>query len=1227
MALGPLDKKSRLLETAPLPREAVEAHFRRLDNDYWNEFPVEEIHRHLGILQSLEPASPHFVQIETFEGGLCGLTLIGGDFPGFFAAVSGFLASDGYGIHAGKAFSFPPDPDMKALPRGGIIDFLLLRRGEEGPCAAPGESARLQAEMEGLFRRFESGDAAGIRVELYRRIGEKLNRHNSLAGSGPPLEIRYHVLNTGAELAIRGRDREAMLFCIAAAVSLQGLSIEKLLTTAHEDGSFEDRLTVTDAGRRLKGARELEKLRTGIALMERLLETLPAAADLQAAAEGLQALVEDWLEESSALSGSGSLEVLPALSRVLTSGSHLWEMTARLGPKSFRKLLEELSAETVQPARENFLAALRASARENTDREALFAEVRSFREREILKAELDLLLTPARDLNEFSQRLEALAEALLIFSIEILEKDLAKRHGKPDASALFALGKFGGEELGAGSDLEILLIYAGPGETQGPESLRYGEFYEALCGELARALRTRPGETLALDLRLRPHGESGPLAVSLPIWREYFSAGGSALDYEKQALIRLRFIHGDSELGRRTLRLRDEIAYSAPPVSIAHTLELHAQQRALKEKPGTWNAKYSTGGMAELEYAVQFLQLEQGRARPLVRQHNLDKALESLLEAGVLTLSEFEHLYSAHLFLRRLINALRLVRGQARDLHCPAPESPEFAFLAKRMGYVSRSDSGDVLQLERDLHQAQRVVGSFFRFRFEKGEKPEWLYESLSESLMDAQASLEEASPALLRLGMRDLPRARRLLLQLFDQVVEKRLTAACLLVFEGALRHSPDPEGVIQKLARYLESLKYPDVFIRQALHHPSLLEILFTVFANSETLSEWIVREGEDFKTLFQPEDLERPRLREEFDSGAFQAVENPRLGNEPEARLCRLRNREYLRIALRDLRLSFPLREITYEISRVSDALLKASLAHVLKNSGLPELADRLCVLALGKLGGLELNYSSDIDLIFVMEDSTNDEERAACEKIGKEWIRFLTANTPEGRLFRVDMNLRPWGGQGPLAGTETQYRNYYAREAGGWELQAWLKARPVCGNRELGKRLICEVRKLACAPENREKVEESMRKVRLMGLDKLHRNQLLADEVKLGPGGIRTVEFFTQGLQIRHGAEIPELLTGNTLEALGRLNRYQLLAGGRFHMLSEAYVFLRRVEHRLQLQGLQQRHALPADSGELRRLARQMGFEDRIGQSALNGFLEQYRKHMLSLQSISAELFSH
>jgi glutamate-ammonia-ligase adenylyltransferase len=654
---------------------------------------------------------------------------------------------------------------------------------------------------------------------------------------------------------------------------------------------------------------------------------------------------------------------------------------------------------------------------------------------------------------------------------------------------------------------------------------------------------------------------------------------------------------------------------------------LHAQQAALKAKPGVWNAKYSPGGMAELEYAVQFLQLARGATKPALRQHHLPRALEALLETGALTLAEFEHLYTAHLFLRRLINALRMARGQARDLHCPERNSPEFSFLAKRLGY-RKAEATAESQLDRDLGHARQGVAEFFRHRFQGGAKPEWLYDSLCEALMDPMASTQEAAPALSRLGMRDFPRALGLFRRLFGLLVEKRLGAACLLLNEHSFRHNPDPEGVLQKWVGYLESLSHPDLFIRQALHHPALLETLLLVFAHSEVLSDWVLREGEAYKEWVESEALETPRLREEYGRLASAHAEDPAFGESLAVRLCRFRNREYLRIALRDLRLGVHLQKIAFEISQLSDALLETAFAHLSASGRFPGLERNLCVLALGKLGGLELNYSSDIDLVFVLDDAAaQDGARDAWEQAGRELIGLLTTETPEGRLFRVDMNLRPWGGPGPLAGTVSQYRAYFNREAGGWELQAWLKARPVCGNIALGAGLIREVQNLACAPENRAQVEESMRKVRLLGLDKLRKEELLAGEVKLGPGGIRTVEFFTQALQIRHGAEIPELITGNTLEALGRLNRYGMVSENRFRLLADAYVFLRRVEHRLQLQGLRQKHVLPKEASELDKLARQLGFEDRIGISAVEAFREQYRKHMLSLQPISAELFGH
>jgi glutamate-ammonia-ligase adenylyltransferase len=1233
-----LDKKALLLSDPSLPAGAVERHFARMHADYWNEFPAEAIAFHIAALETLKPASPWHVRMDRIGEGLTGLTLIGGDFQGFFAAVSGFLASAGYDVRVGKAFTFASsgahaalEGRLAALPRGGLIDYLVLRHDDPARDTEQ-ERTRLRAEMEDLFRRFDAGESAAIRVELYRRIGARLEARNGLADAAAPLEIRIHVVNNATRLAIRARDREGMLFCIAGALSLQGLSLVSLVTAAHDDGFFENILTVAGpGGQPVREARELEKIRTGIALMERLLQSLPSAVNLQAAAEGLQALVDDWLEESTALDAPENLHVLPALSRVLTAGPYLWEAVDRRGPRAFRELLTDLSREAVPPDRAAHEAALRLLPNDATAPEAF----RAYRDREILKAELDLLLTPARDWNGFAERLTALAEATLLFAVETVRAGLAARHGEPCPHVVLALGKFGGEELGSGSDLEAVLVYSGEGaggkeSTGGAEPLRFGEFFERLMRELIRFWAVPHGETFALDLRLRPHGESGPLASSLRVWEEYYARGGAALDYERQALIRLRALvpEGAAEensLAAALLAKREAILYEGPPLPLEETRALFGKQAAAKEKPGTWNAKYGRGGLGELEYGIQFLQLRHGAAHPAARQHQWTRALDALLEAGVLSLAEFEHLYGANLFLRRLINALRRARGLARDLYCPAPGTAEFSFLAKRMHYGSEG------LLERDLKRARNVVAEFFRHRFTAGPRPEWLYDSLGETLMDPGATLEEATPALERLGMTDLPRARRLFAELFDLLFEKRLAAACLLTFEGHFRRSPDPEGVLRHLLRYLGALPHPDLFIRQALHHPALLEMLLLVFANSDPLSDLTVREGEAFKTLVEPESLEKPRLPAEFLRRALTASE----GADPETaavNLARLRNREYLRIALRDLHFHISLRETTYEISGLTDALIEAAFRRALEASGHAGLADHFCVLALGKLGGLELNYSSDIDLVFVMRDEAAAAgRRGDAEQAARAFIGLLTRDTPEGRLFRVDMNLRPWGGQGPLVGSVSQYREYFGNLADGWELQAWIKARTVRGPAGVGDTVIAEAQRQACAPENAARVVASMRKVRLLGLDKLHkgdaRGDQLAGEVKLGPGGIRTVEFFTQALQIRNAAATPALLTGNTLEALGRLNRYGLLPYGRFQLLSEAYVFLRRVEHRLQLQGLQQRHALPTDSAELDRLARQMGFEDRVGLPARLQFLEQYRKHMLSLQPVSAELFDH
>jgi glutamate-ammonia-ligase adenylyltransferase len=246
-------------------------------------------------------------------------------------------------------------------------------------------------------------------------------------------------------------------------------------------------------------------------------------------------------------------------------------------------------------------------------------------------------------------------------------------------------------------------------------------------------------------------------------------------------------------------------------------------------------------------------------------------------------------------------------------------------------------------------------------------------------------------------------------------------------------------------------------------------------------------------------------------------------------------------------------------------------------------------------------------------------------ALLESIDKELLRHLTSTGANGQLYRVDLKLRPYGTQGSMTGSVAYHKDYYESKADGWELQAWLKARPVVGNMTMGGQLVKEIQGILLRPENRQKAFRSIIRLRKMVLDRLVTRSSIPSEVKQGPGGIRTVEFLVQFEQIRYGAAYPEIISGHTLNALSVLRKYDLVAPNLFRILREGYIFLRKIENRIQLFGMQQRHTLPSDPQELSKLAKRMGFEDRLNVSAVSQFLDQYRYHLFVLSEISGSFF--
>lgn len=1267
-------------ESSRFPENLVAEHCSRLDADYFSEFTVPEIRSHLSLIAGLTPKTPYAFQFTHISDRTFGLTVVGDDLPGFFAALSGVLVSHDLDIRVGKVFTYAAEgtgeakawPEKDPVKPGKIIDYLVLSRPPSAPIELDQDfQNRLTTDLLGVIAMLRARETEALRRDLYRRIGAYLDRKTQEQASGTengngmlgdnredrlPLEIAAEVDDRSSVLTVHGADRKALLFSLSNALAMQGVAIQKLLTRS-EGTRFVDRIHISDAwGRPIQEAHSLERIKVAIILMERFLTTLPQASDYPAAVQAFNGFIDALMAHPASSRDLQSLEdltFLSSLARILGAGAYLWEEMTKLPLGEVTSMLHRMDEDRKPPAKRDLEIRLREAMDREPSSDSRAAALNRFKDLQLFRIEAIHLIYPHKTLQEFSSEITTLAEVVLQAALGLAYGKLVREHGEPRLGkepcpfALFAQGKLGGRELGYASDLEVQLLYAAPGETTGrapflpisegskpavpgagPEPISHAEFFGKLLEGLRKILVSRAEGIFELDLRLRPHGESGPMASQFGTWLEYYQPGGGALDYERQALLKLRPVTGNRGFCDEVMAARDKLLFDGQPISIANSLELRQRQAEILGKG--LNAKFSPGGLVEVEYAVQFLQLQHGRKHASLREPNTEATLEALLEEGILEPAEFEILYRAYIFLRRLINGLRMVRGHARDLLVPPRGSDAFNHLAKRMGYLPGSRYDAESQLDWDLKHAMRDVQALFRRRFlaAPGEAAGQAPESLTAAFLDPAASPERLALALDRLGLSGVPNAAKLLRGMLDPVREKGILGAALLVAAPKLRTSPDPESVLRHLGQYLESVPDPDYFVRQLLNHPYLHEILIKAFGHSDYLAGILVRQPEYLMALGDAHALEKPKLLNQFRREIIQLPGGSSGYEDSLDALRRYRNREYLRIALRDIWLGETLLRITLEISQLSNALIEAVFGITMGMAETTALRDGVAVIAMGKLGGNELNYSSDIDIVFVFDSERVDEAgRADLERWARMFIAALSGAGGHGKMFRVDTQLRPYGAHSPLMVSSRRFEEYFRKEASGWELQAWLKARPVAGKMDLGRAICRAGQAQAVEPGNRIKVETSMRAVRQMGLDKLKQENRLSSEVKLGPGGIRTIEFFVQFLQVQHGHGMPELISGNTLAVMARLYRYRLLSHNYYDLLSKAYVFLRRIEHVLQLQGLQQRHELPASPEEFEKLAKRLGFEERLGESAGSQFRARYRQYMLTLLELSATLFGY
>lgn len=466
--------------------------------------------------------------------------------------------------------------------------------------------------------------------------------------------------------------------------------------------------------------------------------------------------------------------------------------------------------------------------------------------------------------------------------------------------------------------------------------------------------------------------------------------------------------------------------------------------------------------------------------------------------------------------------------------------------------------------------------------------------------------SLSQANNELLgRIRFQDHETARHNLEHVFA-----RLSLSLANAVPGLLADAPDPDSALLLFERLIAEASSETLRLIET--HPFLAHYAIAVFGNSRYLGETLVQNPDLLQTFLREKKLDRSFSPEEF-SEALARFRSRSFERDASVLLARFKRREYVRIMLRDVLRIAPLAETTGEISGLSDVLIQAALREaesaLERRFGLPQHLDAegravttpFAVLSLGKLGGSELNYSSDIDLLYIYGDGQEPATAAVSNReyfvrLAQQVTELLSRPTMEGPVFRIDLRLRPQGNEGELAISLSNALRYYSATADDWERQALIKARHSAGNIPLAREFIRRVQPQVY----REQINFAAIKTALVAREKIDRKRRrqIAEErqeslnIKIDRGGIRDIEFLVQCLQRVYGGAEPWLRSGGTLFSLQKLHDKRHISGHDFHELTSAYSFLRHLEHRLQLREGQQTHRLPRTQQALEILQRAM-----------------------------------
>jgi len=924
-----------------------------------------------------------------------------------------------------------------------------------------------------------------------------------------------------------------------------------------------------------------------------------------------QSFVDSGVDVSSL--PSEALETLP---KVWACSDFVMQTCVRF-PELFLELA--LSGDLLKSKSEQDYKNAIVSDLKQGDEEGLSKQLRLFRRREMLRIVWRDIAAWA-ELKETTRDLSFMAEACIDTALSHLYSWQCAELGTPvndegvaQQLVVLGMGKLGAWELNVSSDIDLIFAFPEEGEVKdGPKSLTNSEFFSRLGKKLIQALdqQTEDGFVFRVDMRLRPFGAGGPLVSSFNSFENYYLVHGRS--WERYAMVKVRVVAGDYEQGNELLSMirpfvyRRYLDYGAYE-SLRELKAMITQE--VKRKGMSHNVKLGAGGIREVEFVAQVFQLIRGGRDTDLQERRVLIVLEHLANKNLLPDYVVKELTDAYIFLRNTEH--RIQEFQDRQTHNLPDNEIGQTRLALGMGFENWDSFLSQLNQHRDNVEAhfEQVFVAPQTEESKISVDPEQQTEIQKlEALWYNKLDEEEAFELLSKKGFSDSASALKQLKTLHKSRQYASLSRQGQTRFDrlmplllGALQQVENVDITFDRILSLLTNIARRSVYLALLLENPMVLSQLIKLCSASPWIARYLQQLPILLDELMDPRSLYVPPEKVELEKDMRQRLSQLDL-DDVELGMDALRHfkqSNVLRVAAADIADALPLMKVSDHLSWIAEVILDEALEqawrHLVSRHGRPVCKiepgkDSLCdkgfaIIGYGKLGGFELGYGSDLDMVFLHGSESNnlmtlgDEEKGEkliavpvfFARLGQRIIHLLTALTSAGVCYEADMRLRPDGASGLLVTNLKSYRDYQLKKAWLWEHQALVRARVVAGDPQIAEQFKVIRREVLSQQRDHEVLRKEVLDMRIRMRKELSKEKKGQFDLKQGAGGIVDIEFMVQYGVLAWAFEKPDLLEyTDNIRLLEALASADLMAKADVEVLSDAYRTFRARLHKMALQ---------------------------------------------------------